>query len=141
MTDHKIASLKLISGEELICTLLNLEQGEEYTTVSFKDPLRISFQDRRKTKKYSLEPWLCLKNDMIHTLDITKILIVYEITDIDILNDYAEFFDRKVKLSAKPKRKFNSSSKIGYIGNVNDFKNSLEKLYKDTDSYEKPKDI
>ena len=54
---------------------------------------------------------------------------------------YSEFFDRKAKLSAKPKRKFNSSTKIGYIGNTNDFKNSLEKLYKDTDSYEKPKDI
>ena len=141
MSDYKIASLKLISGEELICTLLNLEQGEEYTTVSFKDPVRISLQDRRKTKKYSLEPWLCIKNNIVHTIDITKILTVYEVTDINILNDYSEFFDRKAKLSAKPKRKFNSSTKIGYIGNTNDFKNSLEKLYKDTDSYEKPKDI
>jgi len=141
MSDYKIASLKLISGEELICTLLNLEQGEEYTTVSFKDPVRISLQDRRKTKKYSLEPWLCIKNNIVHTIDITKILTVYEVTDINILNDYSEFFDRKSKLSARPKRKFNSSTKIGYIGNTNDFKNSLEKLYKDTDSYEKPKDI
>ena len=141
MSDYKIASLKLISGEELICTLLNLEQGEEYTTVSFKDPVRISLRDRRKTKKYSLEPWLCIKNNIVHTIDITKILTVYEVTDINILNDYSEFFDRKAKLSAKPKRKFNSSTKIGYIGNTNDFKNSLEKLYKDTDSYEKPKDI
>lgn len=141
MSDYKIASLKLISGEELICTLLNLEQGEEYTTVSFKDPVRISLRDRRKTKKYSLEPWLCIKNNIVHTIDITKILTVYEVTDVNILNDYSEFFDRKAKLSAKPKRKFNSSTKIGYIGNTNDFKNSLEKLYKDTDSYEKPKDI
>ena len=121
--------------------MLNLEQGEEYTTVSFKDPVRISLRDRRKTKKYSLEPWLCIKNNIVHTIDITKILTVYEVTDINILNDYSEFFDRKAKLSAKPKRKFNSSTKIGYIGNTNDFKNSLEKLYKDTDSYEKPKDI
>ena len=141
MSDDKIASLKLISGEEVICTLLGLEQGPEYTSVSFKDPVRISLRDRRKTKKYSLEPWLCIRNDIVHTIDITKILTVYEVTDITILNDYSEFFNKKVKLFAKPKRKFNSSNKIGYIGNINDFKNTLEKLYKDIDSYEEPKDI
>ncbi len=133
----KIASVKLVSGEEILCTLLNLEQDGDYMVLSFKDPLRVVMRDRRKPKKYALEPWLCIKNDAIHTIDITKIITVYEINDVDLLNEYSDFFKRKLKLFAKPKREFKSSTKIGYVGNINDFKNTLEKLYKDTDSYER----
>jgi len=136
----KIAAIKLVSGEEIVCTLLSLEQDGSHTNLSFKDPVRILLRDRRKPKKYTLEPWLCIKNDTIHVIDIVKILTVYEITDVGVLNDYALFFNKKSKLFARPKKKFNSSNEIGYIGNVNDFKNTLERLYKDTDSYEKPKD-
>lgn len=134
----KIAAIKLVSGEEIVCTLVKLEDDSGYTVLSFKDPVRVVLRDRRKPKKYTLEPWLCIKNDTIHVIDVTKILTVYEISDIDILNDYSMFFKRKLKLFSKPNRYNKSSSKIGYIGNVNDFKNTLEKLYKDIDSYEKP---
>jgi hypothetical protein len=134
----KIAAIKLVSGEEIVCTLVKLEDDSGYTVLSFKDPVRVVLRDRRKPKKYSLEPWLCIKNDTIHVIDVTKILTVYEISDVDILNDYSAFFKRKLKLFSKPNRYNDSNSKIGYIGNVNDFKNTLEKLYKDIDSYEKP---
>ena len=134
----KIAAIKLVSGEEIVCTLVKLEDDSGYTVLSFKDPVRVVLRDRRKPKKYSLEPWLCIKNDTIHVIDVTKILTVYEISDVDILNDYSAFFKRKLKLFSKPNRYDDSNSKIGYIGNVNDFKNTLEKLYKDIDSYEKP---
>ena len=134
----KIAAIKLVSGEEIVCTLVKLEDDSGYTVLSFKDPVRVVLRYRRKPKKYTLEPWLCIKNDTIHVIDVTKILTVYEISDIDILNDYSTFFKRKLKLFSKPNRYNKSSSKIGYIGNVNDFKNTLEKLYKDIDSYEKP---
>mgnify|MGYP000868562689 CR=1 FL=1 len=137
----KIAAIKLVSGEEIVCTLLSLEQDGDRTNLSFKDPVRILLRDRRKPKKYTLEPWLCIKNDTVHVIDIIKILTVYEITDVNVLNDYAFFFKKTGKLFNRPKKKFNSSSEIGYIGNVNEFKSTLEKLYKDTDSYEKPKDV
>ena len=134
----KIAAIKLVSGEEIVCTLVKLEDDSGYTVLSFKDPVRVVLRDRRKPKKYTLEPWLCIKNDTLHAIDITKILTVYEISDVDILNDYSAFFKRKLKLFSKPNRYDNSSSKIGYVGNVNEYKITLEKLYKDIDSYEKP---
>lgn len=138
---EKIAAVKLVSGEEILCTLLKLEQDGSHMVLSFKDPVRVVLRDRRKPKKYTLEPWLCIKNDAIHTIDITKIITVYEVYDVDLLNEYTDFFRKKLKLVSKPKREFKSSTKIGYIGNINDFKNTLEKLYKDTDSYERPTDV
>lgn len=140
MADGKIASLKLISGEELICTLISIEEGSIYTVLSFSNPLRIQLRDRRKNKKYVLEPWLCLKNDTIHSIDITKIITVHEITDRDVLDEYNSYYRKKLNLVPKPRRATNSINKIGYVGNTKDFKGVLEKLYKDVASYEKPID-
>jgi len=141
MTDKKIASIKLVSGEEVVCTLLSIEKDGSYTILSFTNPLRIQLRDRRRNKRYSLEPWLCLKNDTIHCIDVTKIITVNEITDENVLNDYNSYYRKKINLMPKPKREISTSNKIGYVGNTKDFKDVLEKLYRDTDSYENPSDV
>ncbi len=141
MNDGKIASIKLVSGEEIICMLLGIEKDGSYTILSFTNPLRIQLRDRRRNKRYSLEPWLCLKNDTIHCIDVTKIITVNEIVDEDVLSDYNSYYKKKINLMPKPKRSIRTTNKIGYVGNTNDFKDVLEKLYKDTDSYEKPTDV
>ena len=48
----KIAAIKLVSGEEIVCTLVKLEEDGGYTVLSFKDPVRVVLRDRRKPKKY-----------------------------------------------------------------------------------------
>jgi hypothetical protein len=141
MNDGKIASIKLVSGEEIICMLLGIENDGSYTVLSFTNPLRIQLRDRRRNKRYSLEPWLCLKNDSIHCIDVTKIITVNEIVDEDVLSDYNSYYKKKINLMPKPKRSIRTTNKIGYVGNTNDFKDVLEKLYNDTDSYEKPTDV
>lgn len=140
MTDRKIASIKLVSGEEIICTLLEIDNEGEFATLTFSNPLRITLRDRRRNKSYTLEPWLCLKNDSLHCINVNKIITVHAVNDQDILDDYDAFYRKKLNLKPKPKR-IKSSNKIGYVGNTNDFKNSLERLYNDTDSYERPTDV
>ena len=140
MTQDRIAAVKLITGEEIICNLIELETEGSYTTLTFSNPLRIQLRERRRSKNYTLEPWLCIKNNSIHCIDITKIITVNVVDDSQVLNDYNAFFRKKLELKPKPKV-VRSADNIGYVGNVNDFKNTLEKLYNDTDSYEKPKDL
>ena len=140
MTKERIAAVKLITGEEIICNLIELETEGSYTTLTFSNPLRIQLNQRRRSKNYTLEPWLCIKNNNTHCIDITKIITVNTVNDINILKDYSDFFRKKLDLKPKPKM-VRSADNIGYVGNVNDFKDTLEKLYKDTDSYEKPKDL
>ena len=140
MTDRKVASIKLVSGEEIICTLLELNKEGEHTTLTFKNPLRIQLRDRRRNKIYSLEPWLCLKNDTLHCININKIITVHVVDDQSILNDYDSHYRKKISLKPKPKV-VRSADSIGYVGNTNDFKSTLERLYRDTDSYERPKDL
>jgi hypothetical protein len=140
MTNRKIASIKLVSGEEIICTLLEIDKEGEFATLTFSNPLRIQLRDRRRNKAYSLEPWLCLKNDTLHCININKIITVHEVDDQNILDDYDAHYRKRLNLKPKSKS-IKSSNKIGYVGNTNDFKDSLERLYNDTDSYEKPKDL
>ena len=61
MEEKRIAAIKLVSGEEIICTLIEMEKDGIYTNLLFKDPARIVTRDRRKSKRFSLEPWL-IKN-------------------------------------------------------------------------------
>ena len=140
MAQDRIAAIKLITGEEIICNLLELETEGSYTTLTFSNPLRIQLRERRRSKNYTLEPWLCIRNNSTHCIDITKIITVNVVDDTQVLSDYNAFFRRKLELKPKPKV-VRSADNIGYVGNVNDFKNTLEKLYNDTDSYEKPKDL
>ena len=55
-----------------------------------------------------------------------------QIDDIELLHSYDNYFKNALN-APKPR----ASKKIGFLGNVNDYKKTLEKIYKDLDSYER----
>ena len=138
MQEQKIASVKLVSGEEIICNLLELEKEGSYTILYFENPLVIEYQDKRRNKKYSLKPWLCVGNDSLHHIDVTKVITVSRLDDKEILRDYQAYFKTKLELKPRPTKKIKPANKIGYVGNTEEYKSILEKIYKEVDAYEKP---
>ena len=136
MEELKIASLKLVTGEEIICGLMDMYKEGPYTTVVIKDPVRIERRDRRKRDSYSLSNWLIIGNEGIHDIELSRIITVNLVDNDEILDRY-KAFTRKKLTSPKPR----ASKKIGFVGNINDYKKILNRLYKDTDAYEKPKDF
>ena len=138
MQEQKIASVKLVSGEEIICNLLELEKDGNYTILYFEDPVVIKYQDRRKNRKYSLEPWLCVGNGSLHYIDVSKVITVNQVEDKEILRDYHTFFKSKLELKPRPTKKIKPANKIGYVGNTEEYKSVLEKIYKEVEAYEKP---
>ena len=132
MEEKKVASIKLVSGEEIICTLLSISKDGPYTIVTIKDPVRIDIRDRRRNKSYTLTDWLMFRNDGMHDIEVSKIITVNQIDDIELLHSYDNYFKNALN-APKPR----ASKKIGFLGNVNDYKKTLEKIYKDLDSHEK----
>ena len=132
MEEKKVASIKLVSGEEIICTLLSISKDGPYTIVTIKDPVRIDIRDRRRNKSYTLTDWLMFRNDGMHDIEVSKIITVNQIDDIELLHSYDNYFKNALN-APKPR----ASKKIGFLGNVNDYKKTLEKIYKDLDSYER----
>ena len=149
MNDQKIASIKLITGEEIVCNLLRLEVNDDFTLLSFENPLKIKYKETNKN--YYLEPWLCVNNNSVHEIEVSKIITVSDISDLNILSDYFSFFKKELELKPKPKRPrrlkgsdsdpHSKNVSVGYLGNVKDIRSELERLYKDTDSYERPKEL
>ena len=132
MEEQKIASIKLVSGEEIICTLIEMSKDGPYTIVTIKNPARIEHRDRRKKRSYVLVPWLIVGNMGFHDIEISKIITVNELTDEDILDQYKDLFRKKL-VPPKPR----ASKEIGFVGNINEYKKILERIYRDSDSSSK----
>ena len=137
MEDLKIASIKLVSGEEIICQLIEMTKDGPYTIVTIKNPAKIEHRDKRKRRSYSLSNWLMIRNEGLHDIEISKIITVNKLEDQEVLDQYHQYFKKRLT-SPKPR----ASKEIGFIGNVKEHKKILERLYRDVDSYrEEPKDL
>ena len=102
MEELKIASLKLVTGEEIICGLMDMYKEGPYTTVVIKDPVRIERRDRRKRDSYSLSNWLIIGNEGIHDIELSRIITVNLVDNDEILDRY-KAFTRKKLTSPKPR--------------------------------------
>ena len=139
MTEVKLAAIKLISGEEIICYVLDIIDGDQYSTILIKDPLKVEYTDgRRKTKKnYKLTPWFLFSSTREHEIDLGKIMGIAKIDDTDLRAEYTRYFHHILE-AAIDETKPNTE---GYLGSVECTREKLEKLYKDVDSKERPSDI
>ena len=131
MEEKKVASIKLVSGEEIICTLLDINDDGPYTVVTIKDPARIENQDRRKKRSYSLTDWLIIHNHGMHDIEISKIITVNEIHSSEILHLYDNHFNYLKDQPTPPRPR--ASKKIGFLGNVTEYKEVLERIYRNID--------
>jgi hypothetical protein len=75
---------------------------------------------------YKLEPWLKTTTEDLFVININDILTMSESNDIEMIEMYQSFVRKSINLK---KNKPTLSRKMGYLANVNDAKELLEKLY------------
>ena len=135
MTEVKLAAIKLISGEEIICYVLDIIDSDHYSTILIRDPLKVEFTDGRRSKKsYKLTPWFLFSSTREHEIDLGKIMGISKIEDTDLRSEYTRYFHRILTPSIDDTK----PSTEGYLGSVQETRELLEKLYKDIDSKERP---
>ena len=80
---------------------------------------------------YRIEPWLKTTKEDMFMIDLKEVLTMSESSDVEMISMYQRWLrdTSKVK-NDEPKL----SRKMGYISNVNDAKDILEKLYKSKES-------
>lgn len=127
MDDQFYAIVKLISGEEIFAIVSpTLENNIEYLIVS--DPIKATkFTDKEGTSGYKLEPWLKMTSETIFILEKTKILIVTESFDDEMIQLYKKYL-RTTNAGLTGTYTLNKSE--GYINNVKEARTLLEKIYK-----------
>ena len=132
MEEDFYATLKLKTGEEIFAKVAASEEDDR-TFVLVSYPIIVSEVKTRSGKQfgYKMEPWLKTTTDDMFTLKLEDILTMSESSDIEMISMYQSYVRQTSKLTGNIS-KTKMSRKMGYISNVNDAKEILEKLYKNS---------
>ena len=127
MEDDFYATIKFKCGEEIFAKVAASEE-EDRTMLILHNPILISeIKGKRGIVGYKVEPWLKTTKEDMFIVNMCDVLTLSESSDVEMimmhqryLRDSQEDEDNSSKINRK----------MGYIGNVHDAKEVLEKLYK-----------
>ena len=125
--DDFYATIKFKSGEEIFAKVAASEEVNR-TVLLISNPIIVSeVQGKKGMLGYRIESWLKTTKEDMFMVDLSDILTMSESSDVEMISMYQRWLrdTSKVK-NDEPKL----SRKMGYISNVNDAKDILEKLYK-----------
>ena len=129
--DDYYATIKYKSGEEIFAKVAASEEINR-TILLVSNPIIVNeVQGKKGMLGYRIEPWLKTTKEDMFMIDLTDVLTMSESSDVEMISMYQRWLrdTSKVK-NDEPKL----SRKMGYISNVNDAKDILEKLYKSKES-------
>jgi hypothetical protein len=122
------ATLKLKTGEEIFAKVAASEE-EDRTLLIVTNPIIVA-EIKGKSGSvmgYKIEPWLKTTTEDMFIINIEDILTMTESSDIEMISMYQTYCREGDKLKTNQAK---ISRKMGYLANVNDAKEILEKLYK-----------
>ena len=126
--DDFYATIKLKTGEEIFAKVAPTEEDDR-TLLLVSNPIIVSeIKGRTGTVGYKLEPWLKTTTEDMFILNIEDVLTLSESSDIEMIMMYQNY----VRQSTHDGNQSKLSRKMGYLANVNDAKEILEKLYKNS---------
>ena len=129
--DDFYATIKFKSGEEIFAKIAASEEVNR-TVLLVSNPIIVSeVQSKKGMLGYRIEPWLKTTKEDMFMIDLSDVLTMSESSDVEMISMYQRWLRDTSKIkNNEPKL----SRKMGYISNVNDAKDILEKLYKSKES-------
>ena len=123
------ATIKLKTGEEIFAKVAASEE-EDKTFLVINHPIIINeIKSRTGVVGYKIEPWLKTTTDDMFIINIEDVLTLSESSDIDMIFMYQNYIRQSTKEKSNQAK---ISRKMGYIANVNDAKEILEKIFKNS---------
>ena len=127
MEDDFYATIKFKNGEEIFAKVSASEEEDRTMLVLSNPVMATEVKAKGGLVGYKVEPWLKTTKEDMFMIDLKEVLTMSESSDVEMITMYQRWLrdTSKVK-SDEPKL----SREMGYIANVNDAKDILEKLYK-----------
>jgi hypothetical protein len=123
------ATIKLKTGEEIFAKVAASEE-EDRTLLIISNPITISeIKSRTNIVGYKLEPWLKTTKEDMFIINLEDVLTLSESSDVEMIMMYQSYVRQTNKESLNQSK---INRRMGYIANVNDAKEILEKLYKNS---------
>ena len=127
--DDFYATLKFKSGEEIFCKVASTEEEDETLLIVSHPVIITEVKGRVGLVGYKLEPWLKTTTDDMFLINIKDVLTMSESNDTEMMTMHQQFM-RKNNMPGDGSSKYKLDRKLGYISNISDAKDILEKLYK-----------
>jgi hypothetical protein len=120
------ATVKLKTGEEIFARVAASEE-EDRTMLIVSNPVIISEIKHFKLGLvgYKVEPWLKTTTEDLFLINLNDVLTMSESSDIEMIMMYQNY----IRQSTKNGNESKINRRMGYLANVNDAKEILEKLY------------
>ena len=124
--DDFYATVKFKSGEEIFAKVAATEE-EDRTILLVSNPIIVQeIKSRSGSVGYKIEPWLKTTTDDMFIINLSDILTLSESSDIEMIMMYQDYIRSSNRDS---NNQSNISRNMGYLGNVNDTKELLEKIF------------
>jgi hypothetical protein len=123
------ATVKLKSGEEIFAKVAASEE-EDRTLLIVSNPITVNeIKGRTGVVGYKLEPWLKTTKEDMFIINLEDVLTLSESSDVEMIMMYQTFVRQSSKNGSNHSK---INRRMGYIANVNDAKEILEKLFKNS---------
>jgi len=127
--DDFYATLKLKTGEEIFAKVAATEEDDR-TLLLVTNPIIVcEIKGRAGIMGYKIEPWLKTTTEDMFIINIEDVLTMSESSDIEMISMYQTYCRESYKTKSNETK---ISRKMGYLANVNDAKEILEKLFKNS---------
>jgi len=129
----KYATIKLLTGEEIFAQVEEFIDGAEKHLV-LMDPAIVKQLPAKQGPfaLYRIEPWLKLSDERIFMIELKHIIYYSRSSDQEKITTYRRWVKSLNKETAEKDSKVGISSSLGFVSKVNDTRESLEKLFKDS---------
>tara|TARA_R100001509_G_C4678155_1_gene152562 strand:- start:58 stop:459 length:402 start_codon:yes stop_codon:yes gene_type:complete len=125
--DDFYATVKFKSGEEIFAKVAATEE-EDRTILLVSNPIVVQeIKSRSGSVGYKIEPWLKTTTDDMFIINLSDILTLSESSDIEMIMMYQDYIRSSNRVGTD--NQSNISRNMGYLGNVNDTKELLEKIF------------
>ena len=125
--DDFYATIKLKSGEEIFARVAASEE-EDRTMLIIHTPVTFSeIKQKGGLVGYKVEPWLKTTREDMFIVNMDNVITLSESNDMEMIIMYQHFL-RDSQREMHHQHKLNR--RMGYISNVNDAKENLEKIFK-----------
>ena len=127
MEEDFYGTVKFKNGEEIFAKVAASEE-EDRTMLILHHPILITeIKGKRGIVGYKVEPWLKTSREDMFIINMADVLTLSESSDVEMIMMHQRYL-RDSQYDEENRSKINR--KMGYIGNVHDAKELLEKLYK-----------
>ena len=134
MEDDFYATIKFKNGEEIFAKVSASEEEDRTMLVLSNPVMATEVKAKGGLVGYKVEPWLKTTKEDLFIINMADVLTISESNDVHMISMFQQFVQDSDKMKkGEPK----ISRKMGYISNVNNAKDILEKLYKSNNNNKK----